>query len=277
MKRSLRRSAVVWGFTLIVCFIILWPVYWIVKSSFTDATKLYQMPVRYLPINLTLDSYRTLFSYANIRQYFNDTLFIAFAVLLLSVILCALAGYAFARNNTKAINLVFVFLLFSTMIPGTVTVIPLIVMWRNLQLTDTFPGLIILYFSMVIPFSTLMFTGAVKQIPPSVEEAAMIDGTSLVGAFFRVVFPLLRPIMATLCILNFIACINEFFTPLMFTSKNLKLMSQLMANIPRANQYQLPWDTISAAGCLMLLPTIIFIVCFEKQILEGLMMGSIKQ
>jgi len=122
-----------------------------------------------------------------------------------------------------------------------------------------------------------MFTSAVKQIPNTLEEAAMIDGTTLAGAFFRVIMPLLRPIMATLCILNFIASVNEFFIPLLFTTRNIRMMSQLMSVIPRVNEHQLPWDTISAAGSLMLLPVVIFVLLFEKQILEGLMLGSVKQ
>lgn len=271
------RKVITWTFTVIVCFVILWPVYWIVKSSFTESTMLYTMPVQYLPVNLTLESYRTLFSASEMGKYIGHTLLITVCTLVLSVFFCALAGYAFARTSTVGTNLAFGFLLFSTMVPATVTVLPLMVMWRGFRLTDTFLGLNILYFSMVIPFSTIMYTGFIKQIPESVEEAAMMDGTSSFGAFIRVVFPLLKPVMATLCIINFISCINEFFTPLMFASKNIKVMSLLMNNIPRVNEFNLPWDTISAAGCLMLLPSILFILFFEKNIMEGLMMGSIKQ
>ena len=150
-------------------------------------------------------------------------------------------------------------------------------MWRGLGLTDSYSGTVILYVSLVIPFSTIMYSTYIRQIPSSLEEAAMIDGTTMLGAFFRIIFPLLKPIIATLGIINFISCINEFFTPLMFTSKNVKMLSTMMNTVPRVNQYQLPWDTISAAGCLMLLPVIIFVTLFEKNIMEGLMLGSIKQ
>jgi ABC-type glycerol-3-phosphate transport system permease component len=266
-----------WAATIFVCFIILWPVYWIVKSSFTEATKLYQMPVQYLPVNLSVESYKTLFSSASMSTYVSHTLIVTVSTLLVSVFLCALAGYAFARIKSKGITLVFGFLILSSMIPGTVTVIPLMILWRSLALADSFHGVVLLYFSGVIPFSTIMYATFIGQIPPSLEEAAMIDGTSVFGAFIRIVFPLLKPIIATLCIINAIACINEFFIPLIFTSKNLKIMSTILFVIPRANEFQMPWDTISAAGCLMLLPSIIIVVVFEKNILNGLMMGSIKQ
>jgi multiple sugar transport system permease protein len=263
---------------IIVCFVILWPVYWIVKSSFTTSDKLYEMPVQYLPVNLTLQSYRTLFSTTgDIGKYISDTGILITIVLVLTTVLCALAGYGFARTKTRGIRTAFSFVLFSTMVPSTVAVIPLMVMWRSLRLTDTMPGLTLLYFSAVIPFSVTMFSTFISELPNSLEEAAWIDGTTITGSFFRVIFPLLKPIAATMCIINFITCINEFFYPLIFTTKNIKVLSMLVFNVPRNNQWQEPWDTISASGCIMVLPTILFILFFEKNILEGLTMGSVKQ
>lgn len=277
MKTSVKKKIILWVFTLLIVFIIMWPVYWIVKSSFTQQVDLFKSPIEYLPVNLTLDNYKLLFDAANLTQYLKGTFIITAATLVLSVFLCALAGYGFARCQTKGMNAMFAFIMFSTMIPGTVTVIPLMTLWRNLGLSDTFSGLTILYFSIVIPFSTVMYTSFISQIPTSLEEAARIDGATMTGAFMRIILPLLKPIMATLGIINFITCLNEFFTPLMFTVKNVKVMSMLMSSIPKVNQYQMPWGAISAAGCMMLLPVIIFILCFEKQIMGGLMMGSVKQ
>ena len=107
-----KQSITNWLFTLLVCFIVLWPVYWIVKSSFTCATMLYQTPIQYLPVNLVTDSYRVLFGAANMPQFIGNTLVITFATIMFSVLFCALAGYAFARNSTKSLNIAFAFLLF---------------------------------------------------------------------------------------------------------------------------------------------------------------------
>ena len=277
MKMSGKKKALLWILTFAVGFIIMWPVYWIIKSSFTQQVDLFKSPIEYRPIHLTLDNYRQLFQADGLTEYLKGTVIITAVSLILSVFLCALAGYGFARCQTKGLNAAFAFIMFSTMIPGTVTVIPLMTLWRHLGLSDTFGGLVILYFSILIPFSTIMYSGFISQIPSSLEEAARIDGATMAGAFVRIILPLLKPIMATLCIINFITCLNEFFTPLMFTTKNVKVMSLLMSSIPKMNQYQMPWGAISAAGCMMLLPAILFIVCFEKNIMGGLMMGSIKQ
>lgn len=277
MRMSKKKKILLWFFTLIVGFIIMWPVYWIVKSSFTQQVDLFKSPIEYFSTHWTLENYKVLVDAAGMLQYLKGTVILTVVSLILSVFFCALAGYGFARCQTKGINLAFAFIMFSTMIPGTVTVIPLMTMWRKLGLSDTYTGLSVLYFSLLIPFSTVLYTGFISQIPSSLEEAARIDGSTMWGAFVKIIFPLLKPIMATLSIINFITCLNEFFTPLMFTTKNVKVMSLLMSSIPKMNQYQMPWGSISAAGCLMLLPAILFIVVFEKNIMGGLMMGSIKQ
>lgn len=277
MKQKLYKRVFVWALVLIVCFVILWPIYWIVKSSFTSNDKLYAMPVEYFS-GWTLDSYKTLFSKTeNTWQYILNTLQITLGTLLLSTVLCALAGYAFARTKTRGIRAAFTFIVFSTMIPSTVAVIPLMVLMRSLKLTDTISGLTLLYFSAVIPFSVTMYSTFISQVPKALEEAAWIDGLSVGGSFFRIIFPLLKPMIATLCIINFITCVNEFFYPLIFTTRKVKVLSLLIYNVPRTSQWQEPWNTISASGCVMLLPTVLFILLFEKNILNGLMMGSIKQ
>jgi len=226
----------------------------------------------------TLENFRILLDQStDTRQFITDTLILSTLTLFISTILCSMAAYAFARAKSRSIKIAFGGLLLSAMIPGTVTVVPLMVLWQTLNLTDTMSGLVLLYLSMVIPFSVIMFSAYISQIPPSLEEAAWIDGTGVIGAFFRIIFPLLKPIISTLCIINFITCINEFFTPLVFTTRNIRVLSMMMMNVPRANQWQEPWGVISAVGVMMMLPTILFILFFEKQIMDGLMMGSIKQ
>lgn len=280
MRMKLYQRVIIWLVTLLVCFVILWPVYWIVKSSFTNESDLFAMPVKYFPRDLTSENYQVLLRgnrQVKPIKYFGDTLLIASFVLLITSVLCSLAGYAFARGQTKGISRAHTAIMFSTMVPGTVAVVPLMVLWRSLSLTDSIPGLVLLYVSSMIPFSTSMFLTYIQQLPPALEEAAWIDGATILGAFFRIIFPLLTPIMSTLCIINFINCINEFFYPLIFTTKKVKVISMLLYNVPRINEWQEPWGTISAAGCMMLAPTVLFILFFEKQIMSGLMTGSIKQ
>ena len=147
---------------------------------------------------------------------------------------------------------------------------------QKARLYDTYPGLIILYISAVIPFSVLILRNFVGEIPEALEEAAAIDGASFMQRIFYVVIPLMKPAIATICIINFISCLNNFFTPLFFAN-NIQVLSTSIVQLPlRDNMYEVPWDLVSAMGWIILLPIIIFVAVFEKQIMEGIMAGGVK-
>ena len=125
---------------------------------------------------------------------------------------------------------------------------------------------------MVIPFTVLILRNFVGEIPISLEEAAAIDGASFSQRLFTIVLPLMKPAIATVCIINFITCLNNFFTPL-FYSNGIQVLS---VSIVRDNMYGVPWDLVSAMGWIILLPIIIFVAVFEKQIMDGIMAGGVK-
>ena len=277
MKREKMKSVLIWIPTLLICFIVLWPVYWIVKSSFTPELELYSTPVQYLPTNLTVSSYEILFSTANMEVTWKSTVIVVVLTMVLATFFCGLAAYSFSRNKSKILSVSFTYLLFSTMVPMSVTLVPLTILWKNIGLTDTILGTVILYLSMVIPFNTLTYTGFISGIPYSLEEAAMLDGANSIQVFIRIILPLMTPVIATMNIINFINCVNEFFIPLNFTSRNVKMLSTITSAIPIQNEFQLPWEMISAVGVLMVAPSILFVICFEKKIMAGLIAGSVKQ
>lgn len=114
------------------------------------------------------------------------------------------------------------------------------------------------------------------EIPVALEEAANIDGAGFIQRIFYVVIPLMKPAIATVCIINFITCLNNFFTPLFFAN-NIQVLSVAIVQLPlRDNMYAVPWDLVSSMGWIILLPIIIFVAIFEKQIMEGIMAGGVK-
>ena len=182
----------------------------------------------------------------------------------------------FARFRSKGISLAFGFIIVTMLIPEIVTARPLYEFMRKVKLYDTYLGLIILYISSVIPFTVLVLKNFVTEIPISLEEAAAIDGATFLQRFFMVVLPLMRPAVATVCIINFISSLNNFFTPLYY-SNNIQVLSVSIVMIPlKDNNYGLPWDLISAMGWIILLPIIIFVAIFEQQIMDGIMAGGVK-
>lgn len=260
----------------LVSFIILLPLYWIFISSITPSGELFNTPIDYLPDHPTLDSYKFLLQNLGLLEKVGNTILLVGSTIVISTIICVIAAYAFARFKSKGISLAFGFILASMMIPDIVLARSLYQFMQNVGLYDTYPGLIILYVSGVIPFTVLILKNFVSEIPVELEEAAAIDGANFVQRIITVVIPLMKPAVATVCIINFISCLNNFFTPL-FYANNIQVLSTSIVQLPlRDNMYSVPWDLVSAMGWIILLPIIIFVAVFEKQIMDGIMAGGVK-
>lgn len=265
-----------WVIFGVISFVILLPIYWIFVSSITPTGELFKMPIDYLPDHPTLDSYRFLIENVGLVTKIGNTVVIVGLTLVISTIICAMAAYGFARFRSKAISLAFAFILGTMLIPEVVTARPLYELMQKVGLYDTYVGLIILYISACVPFSVLILRNFVGEIPVSLEEAAALDGANFTQRLFLIVLPLMRPAIATVCIINFINCLNNFFTPLYY-SNNIQVLSVSIVQLPlRDNMYGVPWDLVSAMGWIILFPIIIFVAIFQKQIMDGIMAGGVK-
>lgn len=276
IRRNLTGSLFRWSVFLVVAFIILWPVYWIFVSSITPPGELFTTPINYIPKNPTLDSYRFLMQNVGLLDKIGNTVLIVGLTIILSALICSMAAYAFASYSSRGIRLAFGFILATMLIPEVVTARPLYQFMRFVALYDTYLGLVILYLSTVIPFTVLILKNFVSDIPTSLEESAAIDGADFFQRLFKIVLPLMRPAIATVSIINFITCLNNFFTPLYYAN-NIQVLSVSIVQLPlRNNMYGVPWDLVSAMGWIILMPIILFIAIFERQIMDGIMAGSIK-
>ena len=277
-RRPLHKALLI-VVTLVVAFAVLWPMYWILISSLKPQDKLFASPIDYFPLTLTLDSYHRLFTAMDIVSMSIATGVITALSLAITMVVCTMAGYAFARSNNKLILLGFGFVIFSTMVPFIISVIPMYVFIRALGLVDTYLGLVLLYTSHMVPFAVAVMTGFIKQIPVTIEEAAEVDGAGTTTLIVRIISPLLKPAIATVAIINFILAMNEFFIPLIFTIRKIVPLAIGITKVPLSinMHYVEPWDLISAMGMLIIAPIVIFVVMFEKRILSGLMAGSIKE
>lgn len=265
-----------WFLALIVAFIILFPIWWIFASSITPAGELFQTPIKYFPDHPTLASYKYLIEYVGLLPKIRDTLIIVGLTLVVSTIVSILAAYGFARFKSKWLSIAVSVLLGSMLIPEVVTARPLYEFLQTVKLYDTYTGLIIVYTSGILPFTILILQNFLKDIPATIEEAAAIDGCGFFQTMFYVVLPLLRPAIATVCIVNFVTCLNNFFTPL-FYSNGISVLATAITQLPlRDNMYSIPWDLVSAMGFLIIFPIIVFVSIFQKQIMEGIIAGGVK-
>lgn len=274
-EKSIAYRISLWVIVTVVSLVILIPLLWIFVSSITPASELFQSPIQYIPANPTLDNYSRLITSLNIGTKAVNTLIITLFSILISTVVCTLAAYAFNRYKSRGLSIALAALLGSTLIPAIVAARPLYDFMRAVKLIDTFPGLIILYTSALIPFSVLILTNFFGEIPVTIEEAADVDGANFYQKFFMISLPLMRPAIATICIINFITCLNDLLTPLFFANR-IEVLSVAITTIPRQNAYSVPWDLTSAMGWIILLPIIIFVLIFQKHIMDGIMAGGVK-
>lgn len=264
-----------WFLVFSVLSIIFFPLYWIFISSITPAGELFNSPIDYLPDNPTLSNYLYLIQHVGLIEKIVSTLITVGISIIVSTVVCVMCAYVFARYQSKGLTVAFIFIIFSMLIPAVVTARPLYDFMRKVNLFDTYLGLVILYTSKIIPFSVLILKNYFSEIPASIEEAAEIDGASFVQKLVYIVIPLARPGIATVVIINFIICLNEFFIPL-FYANHIQVLSTGLITLPLKGLYSVQWDLVSAMGWVIIFPIIIFVLIFEKQIMTGIMSGAVK-
>ncbi len=277
LRRHGGRIVTYIGF-LIFAFVMLFPFYFIVVSSFTPRYEIFQTPPRYFPQNLTLENYPNMIATIPFWQYYANSLIFAIGSSLLSTVVSAMAGYGLARLKFPGSNLVFLGLVLSIALPQVALLVPIREMYNVLGLNNTHLGLIILMSSLVTPFTVWIMVSFVNQIPVEIEEAALIDGATLWQTILRIVLPTMRPALATMLIINFINAWNELLYPMIFATRNdTKTLSVGLISLGReAIGTSRPWDRMSAMSVLMIIPVVILIIFGQRAIVSGLTRGAVK-
>lgn len=274
-KNDIIYKTFIYVIMAIVSFLILFPLFWIFTSSITPDTELFKTPIDYFPNHPTLASYQKLFRDCGLLEKIVNTFVITIPAISINVIVCMMAAYGFGRHDSKGLSIAYALIVFSIMVPAVVKARPLFTFFRSVHMYDTFIGLIILYCSNLIPFSMVILGGFLKDIPVSMDEAATIDGASTFQKLVYVLIPLMRPAIATILMINFISCLNDLFTPLFYASR-IQTLSVAITTLPSVDGYSIPWELVSAMGCVIIVPIIIFVSIFQRQIMDGIMAGGVK-
>lgn len=274
-KHDVQYKIFIYAIMAIVAFVILFPLFWIFTSSITPDTDLFKSPIDYFPNHPTLANYITLFRDCGLFDKLINTFIIAIPAILINILVCMMAAYGFGRHTSKGLVIAYSLIVFSIMVPAVVKARPLFTFFKSVHLYDTYLGLIILYCSNLIPFSMVILCGFLKDIPISMDEAATIDGTTTFQKLVYVLIPLMRPAIATILMINFISSLNDLFTPLFYASR-IQTLSVAITTLPSLDGYSIPWELVSAMGCVIILPIIIFVSIFQRQIMDGIMAGGVK-
>lgn len=260
----LALAAIFWLFPLIMAFM----------NSFKTNGELLTNVVS-LPKTINLENYlRTIEKMHYIRS-FGNTVFLSFLSVFLIILFSALAGWKLCRTKTKLSAAIFSLFVFSMLIPFSSIMIPLYRVVLAFHIKNSLIGLSFVYSGLGVSMAIFLYHGFVKGIPIDLEEAAAIDGCNNIKTFSHIVFPMLKPITATICITNVLWIWNDFLLPLINISDNKKY-SLLLSTNTLFGQYSSDWTAILSALILAAIPVIFFYAIFQKQILKGIAEGAVK-
>ena len=272
MKRLLRYFAVA-----IALLTTLAPVYWMITISFKREVDQFALPPRWFSFTPTLEHYVDAFVARSFGQYLLSSLIVAVCSTAGALVLGTLAAYSLARfrlprNFDRKLGL---WILSTRMFPAIVTAVPLFLIMRDLSLVNTRLSLIITYTAFNLPFVVWMMRGFFAEVPRDLEEAAMVDGDSRLGALGRIVLPLVAPGLAATAVFCLIVSWNEFLFALVLTQTD-DAMTLPVGIAGRVTQYGIKWGVMSAAAVVAMVPILAFALSVQRYLVRGLSLGAVK-
>jgi multiple sugar transport system permease protein len=249
------------------------PLLWMISASFMPAGQSNELPPRLLPSPPTLEHYVTLFTRLNLARNLANSMMIATGSTLICVLLCSMAGYAFARLEFAGRERVFRALVLGMLIPAQVGMLPLFLLLKAMGLVNTVAGVII---PMMAPiFGIFMVRQHALSIPGALLDAARMDGASEWRIFLKIVVPLLRPIMATLAIFIFLSSWNDFLWPLIVLSDDARYtLPVALANL--SGEHVQDTELMMAGAVLTVMPVLLVFLVLQRHYVRGLLQGGVK-
>jgi multiple sugar transport system permease protein len=277
MNRKLRRFLMQMLSHLLLLaasLLFLFPFYWMVVSSFKPTEELFSLSVRLLPLKATLDNYFYAFSKAPMLRALGNSFLISTATTLLTLFLCSLGGYAFAKYDFPGRRWMFRFLLATMMVPFVVGMVPSFIIMSWLGWINT-------YWALIIPgaanaFDIFLFRQYIQSIPDDLIDAARMDGAHDFAIYTWVILPLIQPALITIGLLTFFGSWNSFLWPLIVLRSREMYTVLLAVNTMPAARFNTPWGAVMAGSTFAVFPLVVLFLLLQRYIVSGLMLGGVK-
>lgn len=275
MRKNLLKQVGLWLLIVVISVYALFPFYYAIITSFKSGSAIFS--VTYLPDSFSMANYVGVLGSGHFPRNIVNSVIVATAVVIISLLLAITASYALARVRFRGRGILLFTILSVSMFPQIAVLAGLFEMVRALGLYNTLLSLILAYMIFTLPFTVWVLTTFMRDLPVELEEAAIVDGAKPHQIIFRVFMPLMWPALVTTGLLAFIAAWNEFLFALTFVSNNeQRTVPVAIALLSGATEQEIPWGPIMAASVIVTVPVVILVLIFQRRIVAGLTAGAVK-
>ena len=276
---SLRRTKVLtyvgtYAVLIVVVAFILFPIYWMITTSLKLPREISRLPSLW-PDVFTDRNYRELIEEKDFLVNIKNSLIVASCVTVISLFISSFAAYSIVRFKYRFKGVIGRIILFAYLTPTSLLFIPLSILIARLKLGNSLNGLILVYLTFSLPLSTWLLQGYFRGVPRELEEQAMVDGSTRMGALFRILIPLSAPGLAAVAIFTFTGAWNELLLALIFITSDSKRTVPLGINYLITSDV-LPWGTLMAGAVISSLPLMILYFVAQRFMVQGMTQGSVK-
>jgi len=274
VKKAKALAALKYIFLIVVGIFILYPLYMVVVNSFRTNTNIMMDPFG-LPDKLMFDNYVKAWTNGTLYALYKNSAIVTFGSVALIALFSSMVGFVMSREDFRFRKLLFTLFIIGMTIPFQVGIIPLYLQMNSFGLTDSHLGLIIVYVVNYLSFSTYIMYGFIRRISRDIQEAALIDGVSNFGMYWRIILPLSPAVVTSVVIFNLMFVWNDmFFSLVMMQTKLRKTLTIGLLNF--RGQYQSDYATMFAGVVLVSLPMIALFFLLQKRFIEGVSSGAVK-
>jgi len=251
------------------------PYVWMLLTSLKERTELFTMPVRYLPQNWTLESYKALLGQTDFLRFMRNSLIVAGSSMITTLLLAVPAGFTLSRHEYRGKPLILSLLISSQFFPSILLVLGLYPIMRELGLLQNLLGLVIVYAAFVTPFTIWLIKGFFDGVPREIDEAAKIDGCNEVRMIWHVHLPVIVPGIVAAASYIVIYAWNEFLFAVTFAS-SVRTNTVPVGLKTFIGDFVMRWDLLTAGGVMAAIPILVFFMLIQRRLISGLTSGAVK-
>jgi len=272
---AVTKKTLLYAITGAIALLQLFPLIWLLDFSLLKSGEFFGASFLKWPTDPQWKNYIDAFTYGRVPRYFFNSLVITTITIILAAILSLCMGYAFTRMQWKLRGAAMNTILIGMIIPIHATLLPTFVLFDKVGMIDNWFSLIIPYTAFSIPVSMFIMTGFLETIPRAIEESAVMDGSGVFGVIFRIILPITKPAIATVCVINFISWWNEFIMANTYiTSADLKTIPFSIMKF--AGEYSSNYGAQFAVMMIIAVPSVLMYLAFTEQFTKGITAGSVK-